>query len=177
MRATKIRIISGIEYQSPAIKKAIHLLKYRGAKRIANTLARELYQRITEEVAEWLIIHAGNTPIVIPIPLSKKSQRIRQYNHAELISEQFANLMGASVQKDILLKIRETNRQARTKTKAERLKNVSGSMAAVNVASLCGSPVIIIDDVCTTGATIAEAARALRAGGFYGPMIAVTVAH
>jgi predicted amidophosphoribosyltransferase len=48
----------------------------------------------------------------------------------------------------------------------ERQSNLDGSLECLRKAELAGTPVIIVDDVITTGATLREAGRALHAGGF-----------
>jgi len=72
-------------------------------------------------------------------------------------------------------KIVETEKQNKTKTRAQRLVNVKNAFQA-NEQLVKGKNIIVIDDVTTTGATIREAVRALRASGARHVM-AFTVAH
>ena len=74
-----------------------------------------------------------------------------------------------------LRKIKDTQSQTESKNREERIKNLAGCFAAdPNVVK--GRNIILIDDVATTGATLEEAKRTLRAAGAR-KVIAFTVAH
>ena len=65
----------------------------------------------------------------------------------------------------LLLKIKETEHQARIKDRNIRLKNLVGSFAVKNEGLIKNKNIILIDDVATTGATLNEAALVLRLAG------------
>lgn len=172
-----IRILSGFAYRDPVASRAIRMLKYRGGTSVAVALSSELYERTVEDISEWLALHHTKTPVIIPVPMSAQELQRRGRNHAAVAAARFADESVGTIRADILVKTRNTKRQARMKTREERLVNMKNCMATKNIASIAGASVILFDDVSTTGATIAEAARALRAGGFGGPLLAVTIAH
>ena len=98
---------------------------------------------------------------LIPVPLGVRRLRSRGYNQ----SERIATALGARVERpvviDRLLRRRETGTQTALTPEA-RLANVAGAFEARGVRGLgC----VLVDDVFTTGATLAEAAAALRRGG------------
>ena len=153
-------------YRHPPVRRAIHRLKYKGVRDIARAFAEILYERIIEEWSEYdLSLQA--MPIVIPIPLSKKRLIERGFNQAALIAREIARLGGGTLALDetSLRKIRHTDSQVSIKDKKKRLKNLEGCFALVRPDTIRGKTIILIDDVVTTGATLAEAKKVLRKAG------------
>ena len=182
-RETAKWIFSIYDYRHPPIKKAVWLLKYKGKKRLANIFAQALYPRILEELSELKIMENFQDSILIPIPLSAKRRRERGFNQAEFICQALIKLdSSANFKLDgkLLLKIKETEHQAKIKDRRERLKNLNGSFAVKNEAEkidrVKGRNIILIDDVTTTGATLNEARKTLKQAGAK-KIIAFTVAH
>ena len=101
--------------------------------------------------------------LVLPMPLSAERLAERGYNPAQLLAERLAP---GRTRPDLLLRVRHGTPQ-RGLTRAERLRNVRGAFAidARHAAVLQSQRVVLIDDVMTTGASLAEAARALRTAG------------
>lgn len=111
-------------------------------------------------------------PLVIPVPLSKKRRHWRGFNQAEILAREFAAHFSYSLSLE-LKRIKHRPAQA-SLNETERLKNISGAFAYAG-DDLAGRTVILIDDVATTGATLNEAALALRACGaakIYGLVLA-----
>lgn len=100
--------------------------------------------------------------IVIPVPLSKKRERWRGFNQAEILAREFAANFSYPLSNELK---RIKHRRAQTSlNEAERLENVKGAFAYTG-GDLTGRTVILIDDVVTTGATLNEATLALRVRG------------
>ncbi len=167
------------DYRHPPIKKSLWLLKYKGKKRFAKIFAGVFYGRILEELSELSLMENFREPILVPIPLSSKRKRERGYNQAELICDDLVKLdknMNFKLEKNILIKPKDTEHQARIHNRSQRLKNIVGSFAIKNAASLQKRNIILIDDILTTGATLAEAKKVLKLSGAR-KVIAFTVAH
>ena len=179
------------DYRHIPIKKSIWLLKYKGKKRLAGIFAEIMYGKIIEELSELSALSNFREPILIPIPLSKRRFRERGYNQAELICKELTKLdlntnLRYSVdtklernfyfEKNVLIKIKETEHQANIKNRRERLKNLSDSFFVKNPEIIKGRNIILIDDVITTGATLNEAKKILKQSGAK-KIIAFTVAH
>src|SRR4029077_8443248 len=99
---------------------------------------------------------------LIPIPLAPKRLRERGYNQSEMLARALARQWRIPVLVDALVRTRETPQQTAL-TPGTRLANVAGAFAVANVqCSMINDhwTLIIVDDVFTTGATIAEASRA-----------------
>jgi competence protein ComFC len=167
------------DYRHPPIKKAVWLIKYKGKKKIAHIFAEVMYGRIIEELADLRIMDNFKNPILIPIPLSKKRLRERGFNQAEIICKEIIKLdenKYLQMNTRSLYKIRDTEHQARIKNRADRLKNLSGTFEIKEVGAVKDKNIILIDDVTTTGATLAEAKTILKSAGAK-KIIAFTIAH
>lgn len=195
-------VFSIYDYRHPPIKKALWLLKYKGKKRLAKSFAEVIYDKILEELSDLSLLENFNNIILIPIPLSKKRLKERGYNQAELICKELIRLSktnhltpppaplsilewrGAggevfTLENDILIKTKETKRQAHIENRKKRLENILGSFSVNNEkqnAKLKNKNIILIDDITTTGATLNEARKILKNAGVR-KVIAFTVAH
>lgn len=170
------------DYRHSAIKKSLWLLKYKGRKRLAKVFAEAMHPVILEELSELSVMENFREPLLLPIPLSKKRYRERGYNQAELICEaliKISNLrhgVDVKLERGILIKPRDTEHQARIENRSKRLKNIIGSFGIKNPERVAGRNIILIDDITTTGATLAEARKVLRQAGAR-KVIAFAVAH
>ena len=97
------------------------------------------------------------------IPVSKKSLKERGFNQCEYIARELAFRNNLKVV-NTLKKVKEVKIQ-KTLSREERFNNLKGSFKAINKNIVEGRKFILIDDVVTTGATLAEGVRALKAEG------------
>jgi competence protein ComFC len=167
------------DYRHPLVKKSIWLLKYKGKRSIANIFAEAMHARILEELADLYQFENFREPILIPIPLAPKRTRERGFNQALLICEKLINLdknKNFKLEKNILIKPKDGEHQARIEDRNKRLKNIIGSFSVKNEEKIKGKNIILIDDVTTTGATLNEARKILKKKGAK-KIIAFTVAH
>jgi ComF family protein len=133
-------------------QQAVHLLKYGGLPRIAGDLALAMTH---------FRPRADNATALIPIPLAPQRLRTRGYNQSEVLARALARKWRIPVLPDLLARTRETPTQTAL-TPGTRLANVAGAFTAKVVRH---STFVLVDDVFTTGATLAEAARALEQAG------------
>lgn len=98
------------------------------------------------------------------VPMTNASMRKRGYNQSELLAAAAARWLGAEHQPDLLIKTRETQVQ-HDLPKAERLTNMTNAFAAAQPETVRGRGIVLVDDICTTGATLCDAVRALRQAG------------
>ncbi len=150
-------------------RAAVHALKYGGLPRIAADLALALTR---------LVPHPPPGAQLVPIPLGPARLKRRDYNQSEVLARALGVTWGFRVRSQLLARTRDTPTQTAL-TPAARLANVAGAFQVRN--GECGvrsgevvhsalhiphSTLVLIDDVFTTGATLAEAARALSGAGF-----------
>lgn len=99
--------------------------------------------------------------ILVPVPLHARRLRERGYNQSSLLAKGLAKLTGFPVVEYALFRSRDSLPQARTTNVEDRRRNVAGVFACRGM--LKGSHVLLIDDVCTSGATLEACAVALKA--------------
>lgn len=112
--------------------------------------------------------------VLMPVPLYRKRLRERGYNQASLLATEIGKHTGQPVAEASLVRLRDTLSQARTASAAERRENVRGAFGCRE--RLRGHSILLVDDVCTTGATLDACATALKASGA-GSVWGLTVAR
>jgi ComF family protein len=156
------------DYSHPVAKSVIWEIKYGGNRVLAEKLGVLLYDAVMAEALERNIFERFKTLILMPVPVSDKRRFERGWNQAELLAEAVKRCDRSNGFKYLprqLAKIRHTESQTKTSGKAERLQNLKESMRVLNPESVRERCVVLIDDVTTTGATFAEARRALKEAG------------
>ena len=138
-------------------REAVHALKYGRLPRIADDLAAAM---------AGVGLRADAASALLPIPLAPKRLRERGYNQSEVLAVALARHWRLPVVRDLLTRVRETATQTAL-TPETRLANVAGAFSPGHGPGV-GRPwpsLVLVDDVFTTGATLAEAARALEQAG------------
>jgi ComF family protein len=134
-----------------SLRDIIHALKYDGCR----SLAPKLALRMRESGAALLV----DADVVVPVPLHRRRHRARGFNQAE----ELARGLGHRVA--LALRRRRATRSQTDLPAARRHANVRDAFALRRRADVRGLRVVIVDDVCTTGATLEACARVLRAAG------------
>ncbi len=128
-----------------------HHLKYGGWPGVAAAMA--LAMRGLEPLALGAVL--------VPIPLSRKRLRTRGYNQAAVLATALGGATGLVVDVDLMQRARDTPTQTALTPEA-RAANVKDAFMA---PALVEGTFVLVDDVCTTGATLASAATALVGAG------------
>ena len=129
-----------------AVRRVVHRFKYQGWWRLADALATSMAPLLRE---------VGDVDLV-PIPLDRRRQAVRGYNQAECLARALGALSGLPVRPERLRRVRDTPTQTRL-TPEQRRSNLARAFGA----PACHRPVILVDDVFTTGATLFSAASEL----------------
>lgn len=130
-----------------ALRKAIHLLKFNGLKRLARPIAML--------ISELPLPEADG---IVPVPLHHGRLREREFNQTALIGRHISRACGIPLLLDVLKKEKETPAQINV-TGKERLKNLKSAFSAIKAVN--GLRLLLVDDVITTGATVHECASVL----------------
>lgn len=147
------RVVSALDYGG-AVRAAILSLKEQGRTDVARRLAIPLAAAIAEAMAGSPLADA---PEPLPVPTTRAAYRRRGYDPVALLVRRAGYRPAAEIV--------ATRRSAQQKklSVAARADNRAGSLRARR--RLDGRRFVLVDDVLTTGATLAEAARAVRAAG------------
>lgn len=145
------RAIAVIHYDQPA-SQLLHRLKYSGDTTVLPGLAR-----IIETVA---MPEIPRSAIIIPVPLYRKRLQKRGLNQAVLLSRLFFPTRIKDIRTDLLQRVRDTPPQTSLDGAARR-KNLRSAFIVSENNLLPGRSVCLVDDVFTTGTTVAECSRSL----------------
>jgi ComF family protein len=107
--------------------------------------------------------HPMPADVVVPVPLHATRLRERGYNQAGLLARELAQQTKLSIDEQTLARERATAPQVELNAR-QRRENVHDAFRCSS-DGLAGSRVLLVDDVCTTGATLEACAIALRKGG------------
>ncbi len=152
------QIIEGIRapyLMQGAARQAIHQFKYRNVRVAAPLLGRLL--------ADYLSANPIPGDVLVPVPLHPRKLRERGYNQAGLLAREVSKLTGLPVAEKLLYRTRNTPPQARTSGRQQRVENMEGVFTCPTDAT--GMSLIVVDDVSTTGSTLAACAAALKETG------------
>lgn len=140
------------------VREFIHRFKYN----------RHLYLR--HQLVDWMELGLADkrlqcTPAeaFVPVPLHSARRREREFNQADMLAQLLSKRSGIPVEA-CLERIRYTTTQTRL-DRHERMENLRGAFRVRQTPQVTGRHLILIDDVFTTGSTVGECARVLRAAG------------
>ncbi len=157
-----VRHADGLPYHDPRITALVWELKYKASWRALSLAGTFLGEELLAIAAEEL-----GKPLLVPVPMHTERKRERGYNQTELLCKAALAAVGADAFEyapQVLVRVRHTAPQ-QTLARAKRLNNVKNSMHAIDAQKIKGRVCVVVDDVATTGATLAEAARALKSAG------------
>jgi ComF family protein len=150
-------------YTGRLVQALLHL-KYRPDRKLASVMADWLTGLYPH--SEW------QASLVVPVPLSRSRFQQRGFNQAELLARELAERLELPMAASQLRRVRETRSQVGLDP-SERSLNVKGAFAAER-GVFAGEAVLLVDDLYTTGATLAACAQAVLADGG-GPVWGLTV--
>lgn len=154
------RIIFGVDIfcagiYTKELQKMIRGLKYHRQKDLAYFQAKFMYDYFMK-----LDILKNKEFELVAVPLHLKRVKERKYNHMELVCEEFSKLSGFECNFDLIKKVKDTKPQYRL-NRNQRMKNLSEAFK-VNKEAYKGKVILLMDDICTTGATFEEIIKELQ---------------
>jgi len=137
------------------VQQLIHLVKYKGQKKLAVYLGKMMGQEIMQ------VPRFAGLDMVVPLPLFRSREKTRGYNQAALLARGISEVLGIPSNESIIGRNKASATQTR-KSREERWKNVDG------LFTITGDPgknrhILLVDDVITTGATLDACANTLLA--------------
>jgi len=155
-RKTEIDGIRSLFRFDEVIRKAIHELKYRNLKAISPCLA--------ELLADYLRSNPLPGEALVGVPLHPRRLRERGYNQSSLLARELSRRIDLPVIEDCLIRVKQAQPQVRAVDVEERRRNVADAFVCRD-EKVSGKRIILIDDVCTSGATLESCAAALKNKG------------
>lgn len=150
-------IISAASYANPLTRNLIKTFKYHYVQELSEPLS-QLMIKTLEPFGSML---RNQNFIIIPIPLHKYRLRYRGFNQAELLAKHIADYFNLTIETGALKRIISTDPQANIKNMEKRKNNLKNVFAVVAEA-IKDKNILLVDDVCTTGATLIEAKEVLK---------------
>lgn len=148
-------VIAPLAYEG-AVRESLHRYKFSGVTAYARTYGEIIGKCIDE--------NQFSCDIITWVPLSRKRLRRRGYDQARLIAEELARNLHIE-SKALLKKVKHTKPQSRTGNAGMRKANAAGAYACLDAEAAKGKRILLVDDIVTTGATLSECARILKAAG------------
>ena len=133
----------------------VYSLKYRNLRALAPELGRLL--------AEYLESTPIASDVLMPVPLHPRRERERGYNQSVHLARELGRRTGLAIDTQTLRRTRNTPPQVSINGHEERRSNTDSAFECIS--SVDGSRVLLLDDVVTTGSTMAACARALKDAG------------
>lgn len=150
-----------LPYADPKVRALVWEVKYYKDSHAAKIAGEYVAQLLMAEAADIV-----GTPLLLPMPMHPKRRRERGHNQTEVLCEAALPFFGGgfAYAPELLQRTRHTVPQQGLE-RHSRLKNLQNTMAVTDPAKVKGRVCIVIDDVTTTGASFAEAKRALKEAG------------
>ncbi len=145
-------------FHQKLLQKIIHLYKYSYIEKLSNQLSELMinyYSQIENKIDQ---------PIIIPVPLHQKRLLVRCFNQSELIAQNFCRQFKYQLKNDLIIRIKHTEQQAKLDKKG-RIENIKGAFKILDQNFVKDKNFIIIDDLYTTGSTVAGIAKLLKDNG------------
>ena len=171
----KLYLFALFNYQNKKVQTLVKYLKNHNDHNLARRLAKHMHEELLEYLSEERAYGFFKDPLVIAMPISSKSKRVRGFNQVQALSKYLSKNLDARLCHPRKIIKSETKKQALL-AKSERRANVAGCFQIKDASFFSNRDCIIVDDLITTGASMDELrARLILAGARN--VIGISIAH
>ncbi|MDD3150973.1 MAG: hypothetical protein PHV68_09075 [Candidatus Gastranaerophilales bacterium] len=136
------------------LKKLIRGLKYHKKKDLAVNLAKFIYLFLDKNNIDI------KNHIIVPVPLHKNRQKQRKYNHMDLVANELSKLCSCKINTTLIKRIKDTKPLYKL-NRIDRMKELKDAFE-IDKLNYNNEPILIIDDITTSGATLEEIIKNLQ---------------
>lgn len=151
--------INSVSVYDGPLREAIHRFKFNKRKKLADPLGVLMVQYLSSAPG----IDMRRIDAIVPVPLHEKRRRERGFNQAELLAGVIGRYFGKPVS-SALIRVRDTHAQFDLPG-PQRFDNIKQAFAVAEPGAVFNQRILLVDDIYTTGSTIAECSRALQSAG------------
>jgi ComF family protein len=156
--AGTLRVWAPVAYDGPA-RALVRALKFGGAWRAAETMAAQIAANAQLSCPALAYRGLGRTAVV-PVPLHPRRERRRGYDQAALLARALSERTGLTVEQCL-----SRSGSAKAQVGRGRAERLAGPPGTIRVSAEPPQRALLVDDVVTSGGTLAACAAALRAAG------------
>lgn len=162
-RYTLDGLTCGVVYKG-IVRKLVYQYKYKPfLSDLKKIISKLMHESLIQNELFYHVV--SRQPVVIAVPIHRRRERNRGYNHADLLAKIVAGNFGLEYQKDMLVRIKDTKPQYKL-SREKRLENVKGAFILnKKYQTIPNGIFLLIDDVATSCSTLNECARVLKRSG------------
>ena len=138
------------------VRQAVHEFKYRNVQAASGCLAGYM--------SRYFLDNGLGGDMLVPVPLHERRLRERGYNQSQLLAADLSQQVSVEVNAALVKRVRNTGPQARSAGVDQRRVNMENAFVCTSEEA-AGRDIVVIDDVCTSGATLESCASALKSAG------------
>ncbi|MDP3769832.1 MAG: ComF family protein [Candidatus Sungbacteria bacterium] len=162
--------LSPFTYRHPLINTLVHEFKYQRIRSLGPISAQLIVSYFT-----YYRVISPSRAVIVAIPLHPRKERVRGFNQALLIASEVSKRLQIPLEPHCLIRTTWHDPQSALSATLRR-ENVKNVFEVRNPNRIRGKTILLFDDIKTTGATLEEAARALKKAGARA-IWAITLAH
>lgn len=173
-------------YYDNLIEKAVHDFKFNFVRDLSYPLSQIMIKSILEtpefgDFQDLVLVNFSKDEeegiysdeeknkkpetILLPVPLHRKRYNWRGFNQSLLLAKNISERFSLPLQENVLFRVKNTKPQSKTRSEEERRKNINSAFLCPDESFVKNKNFILVDDVCTTSATLNECVKELKRNG------------
>lgn len=159
------RLLVAADYKNTLVKKTTKAFKFKFIAELSIPLSALLKKYIRQLQKKNRFNIFADNPVLIPVPIHKQRENWRGFNQSELLAKSLADIFQMESAPDVLARTKNTIPQADIEEREKRMENIKSAFNCLVPSKISGRTALLVDDICTTGATLNECAKVLKNNG------------